>query len=180
MALKPTIYRAKIELAHIEQNHYDTLNLTLALHPSENPERMMARLLAFCMNAGQEISFTKGLSTVEEPDIWAHTPDGRISLWIDMGEPSFDRVRKAVRIAERVKVYCFNTKSGSWWERERERIEPLGVSVVQLQWKGIQALAGLVTRTMALSVTVSDGVVYVSSDGGACEIPWTRLHTGKE
>lgn len=175
MALKPTIYKAKIELAHIEQNHYDTLNLTIALHPSENPERMMARVLAFCMNAHEAVSFTRGLSSVEEPDIWAHTLDSRISLWIDVGEPSADRIKKAVRISEKVKIYPFNHKSGGWWERTRQETEGLALTVVQFQWQGIQALAGLVKRTMDLSVTVSDGAVYAASGDGACEVSWTKL-----
>jgi uncharacterized protein YaeQ len=75
VALKPTIYKLKITLADINQNHYDSLNLTIAQHPSETLERMMARVLAFCMNAREPLSFTKGLSSVEEPDIWAHTLD---------------------------------------------------------------------------------------------------------
>jgi uncharacterized protein YaeQ len=29
---------------------YQTLNLTLAQHPSENMERMMMRILAYCLN----------------------------------------------------------------------------------------------------------------------------------
>ena len=83
MALKPTIFKIKIALSNIEANHYDNLNLTIAQHPSESLERMMARVLAFCMNARENLSFTKGLSAVEEPDIWERTLDDRLSLWID-------------------------------------------------------------------------------------------------
>lgn len=175
MALKPTIYKAKISLANIELNHYDTLALTLAQHPSETLERMMARVLAFCMNAEKSLSLTKGLSSVEEPDIWECTLDNRISLWIDIGEPSFDRIKKATRISQAVKVYSFNLKSESWWAKEQKKFKDLKVSVFQFQWQGIQALAGLVKRTMDLSVTASDGIIYVSSENGSCEVPWTLL-----
>ena len=65
VALKPTIFKIKIALSNIEANHYDNLNLTIAQHPSESLERMMARVLAFCMNARENLSFTKGLSAVE-------------------------------------------------------------------------------------------------------------------
>ena len=88
MAIKPTIYKLKIALSDLERNHYDTLNLTLALHPSETLERMMVRVLAYCINAQAHLSFTRGLSAIEEPDIWARTLDDQISLWIDLGEPS--------------------------------------------------------------------------------------------
>ena len=175
MALKPTIYKTKISLANIELNYYDNLNLTIAQHPSETLERMMAKVLAFCMNAGESLTLTKGLFSVEEPDIWERTLDNRISLWIDIGEPSFDRIKKAARLSRAVKVYSFNLKADSWWAKEQEKFKDLKVSVFQFQWKGIQALAGLVKRTMDLSVTASDGMVYVSSENGACEVPWTAL-----
>ena len=60
MALKPTIYKFKIALADLNRQYYDTLNLTVAQHPSETLERMMARMLAFCLNAQESLAFTKG------------------------------------------------------------------------------------------------------------------------
>jgi uncharacterized protein YaeQ len=175
VALKPTVYKLKITLADVDQNHYDTLGLTTALHPSETLERMMARVLAFCMNAREGGTFTKGLSATEEPDIWAHALDGQITLWIDIGEPASDRMKKAARLSRYVKVYSFNLKSDSWWAKEQAKFKDLKVAVFQFQWKGIQALAGLVKRTMDLSVTISDGSVYVSSENGECEVPWVVL-----
>ncbi len=177
MALKPTIYKLKITLADIERNHYDTLNLTLAQHPSETLERMMARILAFCMNAQENLSLTKGLSSVEEPDIWARTLDDRISLWIDIGEPAFDRIKKATRLAPSVKVYSFNLKSDHWWTKEQEKFKDLRVSVFQFDSKSIIALAELVKRTMNLSITISDGIVYVSAENGDCEVPFMTLQS---
>jgi len=94
MALKPTIYKLKITLADTDRDYYDTLTLTVAQHPSETLERMMARVLAFCLNAQEYLVFTKGLCAVEEPDIWARTLDDRLSLWIDVGEPTVDRIKK--------------------------------------------------------------------------------------
>jgi uncharacterized protein YaeQ len=60
MALKPTIFKLQISLSDLNRNYYDTLNLTLAQHPSETVERMMARVLAFCINAQERLVFTKG------------------------------------------------------------------------------------------------------------------------
>jgi len=159
------------------RNYYNNLNLTLALHPSETIERMMARVLAFCMNAQEYLSFTKGLSTVEEPDIWAHTLDDRISLWIDIGEPTFDRMKKATRLSPIVKVYSFNSKSDSWWAKEQIKFNNLKVSVFQFHWENVQTLAGLAKRTMDLSVTISDGLVYVSTENGGCEVSWMALQS---
>ena len=51
MALKPTIHKASIALADLDRNHYDSLELTIAQHPSETTERMFVRMLAYCINA---------------------------------------------------------------------------------------------------------------------------------
>ena len=177
VALKPTIYKIKISLSDIDGNHYDSLDLTIAQHPSESCERMMARVLAFCMNARENVSFTKGLSAVEEPDIWARTLDGRLDLWIDMGEPAFDRIKKASRLSPVVKVYSFNLKSDSWWAKEQVKFKDLKVSVFQFNWKNIQALADLVKRTMDLSITISDNIVYISAKNGECEVSCLTLQS---
>lgn len=175
MALKPTIYKLKITLADVDRDYYDALNLTIAQHPSETLERMMARVLAFCINAQEYLSFTKGLSAVEEPDIWARTLDDRISLWIDVGEPTLDRIKKATRLAPAVKVYTFNSKSDAWWAQGQAKISELAASVYQFPWGSMQALAALVKRTVTLSVTISDDIAYVSAGPGECEVSWAAL-----
>ncbi|MER2513447.1 MAG: YaeQ family protein [Nitrosomonas ureae] len=175
MALKPTIYKFKIALTDLNRNYYDTLNLTIAQHPSETLERMMTRMLAFCINAQESLSLTKGLSTVEEPDLWAHSPDGRIALWIDIGEPAPERIKKATRLAEMVKVYSFNSKSNIWWIQEQAKFNALTASIFQFQWCNIQALAKLAQRTMDISVTISEQSAYVATESGECEIGWVSL-----
>lgn len=175
MALKPTIYKSKIALSDLDRNYYDTLNLTIAQHPSETLERMMTRVLVFCINAQENLSFTKGLSTAEEPDIWAHTLDNRILLWIDVGEPAADRIKKARGLSSTVKIYSFNSKSDVWWKQEQEKFNALKVSVFQFQWKSIQAMTTLVQRTMDLSVTITDNSAYIAAELGECEVPWTAL-----
>ena len=53
-------------MSDLERNYYDALNLTIAQHPSESLDRMVAKLLAFSINAQAGLAFTKGLSAVEE------------------------------------------------------------------------------------------------------------------
>ncbi len=178
MALKPTIYKFKIALTDLNRNYYDTLNLTIAQHPSETLERMMARMLVFCLNAQESLAFTKGLSTAEEPDLWAHTPDGRIALWIDVGEPAPERIKKATRIAQAVKVYSFNSKSNVWWTQEQSKFNQLTAAVFQFQWPAMQTLARQTQRTMDISVTITEESAYVATELGECEVNWAVLKTG--
>ena len=175
MALRPTIYKLRISLADLNRDHYDTLNLTIAQHPSETIERVMARVLAFCMNAQEFLIFCKGISAADEPDIWAHTLDNKLLLWIDVGEPAFDRIKKASRIATAVKVYCFNTKSDVWWKQSQDKFAELKVAISRFQWQGIQAMAALLQRTMDLSITISGDSAFVAAELGECEVSWESL-----
>lgn len=177
MALKPTIYKLKIALSDLNRDYYDSFNLTVAQHPSENVERMMARVLAFCLNAGAELAFTRGLSSVEEPDIWLRTLDGKIALWIEVGEPTAERIKKASRQSDEVRVYSFNSKSDVWWEQNRARFENPKVSVFRFQWPQIEALAALVSRTFDLVVTVSGNSAFISAATGDVEIEWDTLQS---
>lgn len=175
MALKPTIYKFNISLSDMDRDYYDSLHLTVAQHPSETHERMMVRILAYCINADERLSFTRGLSATEEPDMWIKTLDDQISLWIDVGEPSLDRIKKVSRNSEAVKIYSFNTKSDLWWSRLSNQVDRLPVSVYQFQWESIQLLAAMVERTMTMSVTISDGSAFVATELGECEVAWLTL-----
>ena len=151
MAIKPTIYKARISLSDLERDYYDSLNLTIAQHPSETAERMMVRILAYCLNAQEGIELTKGLEDVEEPAVWVRTMDEQTTLWIDLGEPSPERVKKATNRAQQVKVYSFNSKSDVWWSQNLNKFSRLNATFYRINWENVQALAALVTRTMDLS-----------------------------
>lgn len=175
MASNSRICKLTISLSDIDRNHYDTLNLTVAQHPSETTERMMVRILVFCINARERLEFTKGLSAVDEPEIWARSLDDQLMLWIDVGEPSVERIKKASRIAKEVKVYSFNRKSKPWWDAGKERFVQLKASFYRFDWQSIQFLAALQQRTMQLSVTISEDSAYVATESGECEVAWVRL-----
>ncbi len=177
MATKPTIYKLRIALSDLERNYYDTLNLTIALHPSETPERMMARVIAYCINAQEGLSFAKGLSDVDEPDIWIRTMDQQTSLWIDVGEPSFERIKKASRQAKQVRIYSFNSKSDVWWDQGKSKFGMLKADIFRLNQAEIEALTELLARTMDLSVTITGQSAYVAGDNGEVEVNWEILQS---
>ncbi len=175
MAIKPTIYKARISLSDLERNYYDALNLTLARHPSETLERMMVRVLAFCLNAQEGLEMTKGLSEVEEPDLWVRSMDEQTLLWIDVGEPTAERVKKATHRARAVKVYSFNTKTDTWWAQGQDKFSRLNAAFYQFPWEQIEALAALMQRTADLSVTITGDSAYVAGDAGEVEVHWRVL-----
>lgn len=165
----------KITLSDMDRNYYDALSLTVAQHPSETVERMMVRVLAFCINAQENLAFTTGLSTPDEPDIAARSLDDQLLLWVDVGEPGADRIKKATRIAKVVKVYSFNSKSDVWWNMERKKFADLPAEIYQIRWERAQIFASLVERTMEFSVTISDNSAYIATAKGDCELSWELL-----
>lgn len=175
MALKPTIFKMNINLSDLNRDIYETLNLTVAQHPSETTERMMARVMAFCFNAQEFLSFTKGLSVADDPDIWAKSLDDQFLLWVDVGEPAFERIKKASHQAKQVKIYSFNTKSDVWWKQSQSDFANLKVEVNQFHFSQIQQLAKLVKRTMDFSVTITGNSAYVAAELGECEISCESL-----
>ncbi|WP_105901752.1 YaeQ family protein [Vibrio gangliei] len=175
MALKPTIYKFRIALTDMNRDYYDSFNLTIAQHPSENQERMMARVLAFCLNASADLQFTKGLSSIEEPDIWLKSLDDQIQMWIEVGEPDSDRIKKATRMAKQVQVYSFNTKSDVWWLQNQAKFAQLNASISRFDHQGIQAMTQMVARTLDLGVMLSGNTAYISSDDKQCEVNWETL-----
>jgi uncharacterized protein YaeQ len=178
MSLKPTIYKMTIDLCDLERSKYETLNLTVAQHPSESVERMMVRVLAYCIDAHEQLTFTKGISAPGEPDLWQHTLDGQICLWVEVGEPSFDRIKKSVRAAKNVKIYSLNTKSDVWWDQLEKKLLALCLWVYRLQWTEVQALAALVQRTMNFSITINGNAAYIAAELGQTEISWVVLKSG--
>lgn len=175
MALKPTIFKINVAVSDLDTHFYDTLNLTVAQHPSETLERMMARVLALCINAAQQPSFTAGLSTPNEPDLWQKSLDERILLWVDVGEPDSERVKKATRVSEVVKIYSFNSKSNVWWSQNRDDFAAFDAEVFQFDWEAIVELALMVDRTCNLSVTLTDNTAYFAGDSDECEVNWRLL-----
>lgn len=96
MALKATIYKAAVNVADMDRNVFIDSQLTLARHPSETEERLMLRLLAWMVNAHERLTFTRGLSAEDEPEIWLMNDHNGIDIWVDLGLPDERRVKKPV------------------------------------------------------------------------------------
>ena len=163
----------------MDHHHYPNLHLVLAKHPSETIERMLVRLLVFCMHAHQNddelMSFTKGLSSVDEPDIWHKGLDDQINMWIDIGEPSFERMKKACRLAKQTYVYSFNSKSEVWWKQNQAQFSDLSVKVFSFAWQPIHDLAKQIERTPSWSINISDGTLFITTPSAQIESNWSMF-----
>ena len=161
MALRATVYKAVLDVSDLDRNHFAQYPLTLALHPSETEERLMVRMLAFVLHAGQDTQFGKGISAEDEAAVWEVDPTGRIKVWIDVGQPDETRVRKACGRSDQVVIVCYTRAAEVWWKQNQDWLNKLDkVRVLQLTPDDSAALAGLAQRNMELAFTVQEGLVY--------------------
>jgi uncharacterized protein YaeQ len=178
MALKATIYKAELQIADMDRHYYADHALTIALHPSETSERMMVRVAAFALFAQERLEFCKGLSDIDEPDLWEKDLTGAIDTWIDVGQPDERRIAKASGRANRVIVIAYGGRTSDiWWQGVRSKVERLrNVTVWSLSDGVAEALGKLAQRTMRLQCTVQDGAAWLGSeDADAVQIEWTEL-----
>ncbi|ANN77627.1 YaeQ family protein [Bordetella flabilis] len=169
MALRATIYKADLNVADNDRRYYGSHAVTVARHPSETDERMMVRMLAYALNADDALSFTKGLSDTDEPDLWRKDLTGAIELWIEVGQPDERRILKACGRAEQVLIYCYGGHASQiWWNGIRDKLSRArNLRVVNLPAAATQALGLLAERTMALDINVQDREVYVTAEAGS-------------
>ncbi|KEF30181.1 YaeQ protein [Marinobacter nitratireducens] len=166
MALKATIFKATLHIADMDRHYYADHHLTVARHPSETDERMMIRLLAFALNASDDLEFTKGLSTDDEPELWQKTLTDDIEQWIDLGLPDEDRLRKACNRSQHVILYTYGGRAVPvWWEKHHNKLERFSnLTIVDLAAEETDTLAGLAERSMDIQISVQDGDVTLSTD----------------
>ncbi len=176
MALKATIYKANIELADMDRNYYDSLQLTIAQHPSETPQRLMVRLMAYILNAHEDLQFGKGVSDEDEAAIRQINYSNEISLWIELGQLEEKRLKKACNQAKAVKLYCYSKSSNTWWSQVENSLNKFErLTVEQFQPSTCEALVRLLSRNMDFQCSIQDGQLWLTSGEETLLIETTKL-----
>jgi uncharacterized protein YaeQ len=163
MALGATIYVFEIELADSDRGVYESFELRVARHPSEAPDYLLTRVLAYCMEYTEGISFSNGLSTPDEPTIAIRDLTGAMRAWIDVGAPSAERLHRASKATPRVAVYTHKDVTQFVARLRGERIHRIeALEVYALDRELLTNLENRLERRMAFSLTVAEKHLYVS------------------
>ena len=168
MALTSTIYNVTVDLSDIDRGVYESLDLRMAMHPSESAEYMVTRLLAYCLEYTEGIEFTAGLSNGDEPAIVVRDLTGRVVSWIEVGMPDAARVHRASKLAGRVAVYThrdIRTVLGQLQERKIHRASEIPVFTFGRGF--IDELAARLQRRIRMSLSVTERHLYLDVDGHA-------------
>jgi len=168
MALRSTIYKVDLHVSDSDRNYYNTHSLTVAQHPSETAERMMVRLVLFALYAQDDLVFTKGLSDVDEPDMWVKDLTGQIQLWLEVGQPDEKRILKASSKSDQVVICAYAGQASKvWWSGIKNKIERAkNVRVICLPQVVTKSFAAWVERGMQLHINIQEGEILISSDKG--------------
>ncbi|MFB2662532.1 YaeQ family protein [Shewanella mangrovisoli] len=166
MALKATVFKVNLQIADMDRGYYQDHQLTLAQHPSETDGRMMVRLLAFILNASETLSFTKGLCVDDEPELWDRSLSGEVDLWIEFGQADEKWLRKASGRAKAVQLFTYGGRSVPiWWKQNQAALERYkNLKVWNIAEESVTAMEALVSRTMSLQVSISEGQVWLSDN----------------
>ena len=164
MALKATIFRIDLSIADIDRGYYADHSLTIARHPSETDERMMVRVLAFALHAGDRLEFGRGLSSEDEPDLWQRDLTGTIEKWIEVGLPNERELRKACGRGREVHVLAYGGRAVDlWWQGASADLERHDHLVVcDIPTEASRELARMADRSMRLQVTLHDGHISIT------------------
>ncbi|MBK8275765.1 MAG: YaeQ family protein [Nitrospira sp.] len=177
MASNATIYKAVLQIADLDRQHFQDHTLTLARHPSETEERLMIRVLAFALHADEALSFGRGIGTEDEPALWQRDATGTIDLWVEIGQPDEKTLRQACGRAKQVVVYAYGARSAEvWWANQRQLLDRLkNLSVTLLPTESVRALAEMARPAMQLQWTIQDGHLWIADGMQTLQIELQRL-----
>jgi uncharacterized protein YaeQ len=163
MAQGATIYVFQVALADSDRGVYENLDLRLARHPSEAPDHMLARLVAYCLEFTEGIAFSSGISEPDEPAIAVRDLVGQLRTWIDVGAPEAARLHRAGKAADRVVVYSHKDPAqwvGRLTGEKIHRAAALEIYALDRDW--LAGVQGRLERRMQFALTVAARHLYLS------------------
>lgn len=172
MAIKATIFKVDLSITDMDRHYYGDHQLTIARHPSESDKRMMLRIIAFAFNAHEQLEFTKGLSDVEEPDLWQKNYSDEIECWVELGQPSEQRIKKGCNQSQHMLVYSYaNGMFENWWQKDKNSLSSRkNLAIFTIPEATGEYLASLVTRQMHIQCTIQDGQAWLNLGEETIEI----------
>lgn len=176
MALTATLHRLRIELSDVERGVYESLDLRVARHPSESMRYMLTRTLAYCLSYTEGITFSKdGIASTDDPPISVRDPTGLLLAWIDVGNPSAERLHRASKAAREVALFSalplaqLRREAGS---RAIHRVDAIALWLLEPSF--LDALGEHIDRNITIELMRNDDLLYATVAGHTVEGALTR------
>ena len=158
-----TVYTFEVQLSDVDRGVYETLVLRAARQPSETAEYLLTRVLAYCLEYREGLTFTAGLAEPDAPALAVRDLTGALQTWIDIGAPDAARLHKASKAASRVVVYTHKDPAPllrQLTEARIHRAEALEIYAVDRAL--LAALSERLERRMVLALAVTDRHLFVT------------------
>lgn len=163
MAIGATIHTFDVQLADVDRGVYEDFSLRVARHPSETDAYMVTRLLAYCLEYEEGITFAAGgVSSTDEPAVLVRDLTGLITAWIEIGAPDAARLHFGSKLAGRVAVYTHRDPAKlltSWAGKTIHRSENIVVRSFDTGF--VDQVAAAVGRRNTLSLSRMEGQIYL-------------------
>ncbi|WP_407358658.1 YaeQ family protein [Microbacterium sp. LTA6] len=166
MAIGAMIHTFTVQLADMDRGVYDDFTLRVARHPSETDAYMLTRVLAYCLEYGEGITFGDGISSTEEPAVLVRDLTGRILTWIEVGAPDAERLHYGSKLAERTTVYTHRDPAkvmAPWVGKRIHQSEALTLHSFDPGF--IDSAVGVLERRNTLTLSVTERELYLDLNG---------------
>ena len=97
MAQPSTLFRFQIKLSDVDRGIYESLEVRVAMHPSESVPYLLTRVIAYALNYQEGLKLTQGIGNPDDPALEVKDLTGAITVWIEVGNPSARRLHKAAK-----------------------------------------------------------------------------------
>ena len=164
MALNATLYSFDIELSDTDRAVYETLAFRAAKHPSETDEYLTTRVLAYCLEYREGLSFSKGgLSEPDAPTLAVRDLTGALLRWIEVGLPDPARLHRAAKASPEVAVYAHKDVTALLARLDAEKIHHAeDIEIYTFDRDFIAALSARLTRRISFQLAVTEQTLYLS------------------
>jgi uncharacterized protein YaeQ len=180
MSLAPTLYDFQIALSNVDRAiDQPQLGIKVARHPSETMQRVWLRVMAYCWLWEERLTFGKGLSDPDSPDLEARDDTQLVRRWVRVGKADPAKVQRAVdqnphakvtvlfESPERLEAFLAEAKEAETTRVARAELAALDADL-------LRELARFESRRIKLSLTLVGDHFYVDCDGKSFDGPLTR------
>ncbi|MES2965891.1 MAG: YaeQ family protein [Bdellovibrionota bacterium] len=166
MANTATLFRFKLDVSDIDRGYYDSLDLRLAMHPSETYPYLITRVLAYALNAQDGLQFSPGgLSDPDIPCIQV-VDNGSTQLWIEIGNPSAKKLHRASKASKQVRVYTYKNVDTLMKELATADIHKAEtIDIFAFKTDFLTKLEIAIERENRWTVIFNEGTLTVSTEG---------------
>jgi len=174
------LYRFRISLSNIDQGVYEALDFRMAQHPSETNIYLLTRMLAFCLSYQEGLEFSlKGLGDPDAPALHVLDDRGGSKVWIEIGNPSFRKLHKATKSAEKVIVYTYKNKDVLIQEIVTNKVHRAEfIDIYALNSAVLENLEKLLEKNNEWSLLVQDSQLGIEACGQSFSMDIEKLFVG--